>query len=740
MPSPSSPLSSMTSASTPTALTSTSTPTLYTPSSPTVVPRSAIRRNHSMSAVQTSASPVSHSPPERQRTRVSGRISMDNYDRARFFRSSVSDTPLDSPVSSSLSYSPPSSFGRKSRHKKSSSSPSIMSSPPLAPAPSPSWFVFPRTPTLAPSNAPEKEAEADVEPIGLTVEDETMSESSQAQGPIPTARSFFGSTFSVGTTPAATPPASPALRAAPTKKSTSSENPSPPPSPSLLARSKAYIPSIPRPSPLMPFRAAQKVVSSVTSVGTGLLPSKEQLGSIPVAGRILRHPVMDSTLTYIASKTTRRGSNDQGGGKAIAPEDVHYRKLNRKLVDQSMTLSALALEKEEQSKYVDDEAGDDAFELYLAAISTLMHALPIETCDPLRREALEAQLTNFLDDHQLWSLDKDEDPTEKNLRRLRRRRHRHHRDHASSLIDHYAPAIDSAGRYTQSSTGHSGPDQASALPSSLPDSTRHHRHRHSQRRQRGGSGGHSNDTSGSSLGDTIINTAVESAIRLKQSPIPDVVRTCFRASRAILNKVDEKFHLQEKAWQISKQSIEKAMELDEQYAIHEVVSETFFATITGLVKAGIAYKETPSYATVRATITPPIQNPSLLTAPPSRRNHPQERPIRSGVGSILPSILRGRRHSIIAEEDEEEDIVNSAQQSRASIENLREGESDGYDTDESSCFSSENQSMSSAASSMSEELQENGTIEMGQYANQVRQRIDLLIALKSASGLFFGNS
>lgn len=60
----------------------------------------------------------------------------------------------------------------------------------------------------------------------------------------------------------------------------------------------------------------------------------------------------------------------------MSPEDVHYRKLNRRLVDQSITLAALALEKEELSKTIDDEAGDDAFELYLAAIATLMHALP----------------------------------------------------------------------------------------------------------------------------------------------------------------------------------------------------------------------------------------------------------------------------------------------------------------------------------------------------------------------------
>jgi hypothetical protein len=82
---------------------------------------------------------------------------------------------------------------------------------------------------------------------------------------------------------------------------------------------------------------------------------------------------MDSTLTYIASKTTGgKGSTS----KAVTPEDVHYRKLNKELMEQSMTLVALTMEREERSKTIEDEAGDDAFELYLAAIETLVHALP----------------------------------------------------------------------------------------------------------------------------------------------------------------------------------------------------------------------------------------------------------------------------------------------------------------------------------------------------------------------------
>ncbi|KAF9997652.1 hypothetical protein BGZ65_006756 [Modicella reniformis] len=391
----------------------------------------------------------------------------------------------------------------------------------------------------------------------------------------------------------------------------------------------------------MPFRAAKKVVTSVTSVGTGLLPSKEQLGSIPVAGRILKHPVMDSTLTYIASKTTHRGKRTGIASKVILPEDVHYRKINKKLVDESITLASLAIEKEEQSKTMDDEAGDDAFELYLAAIATLMHALPIETCDPLRREAFESQLRNFLKDNQLDTV--EEGPDLKQLRRHRRRRHREHHHYATTLI--YEHSVETANM--------------SGRGSRHPQDTQQHRGQHETtarriRWRRGRKYGDGSDRDSPTLSETIISTAVQSAIRLKQSPIPDVIKTCLHASRVIISKIDEKFHLQEKAWQLSKQSIEKVIELDEQYAIHEVMTETLFATVTGLVKAGIAYMETPGYSDVK-TLTNQEQNPDLNQGAPApvlegSHNH---QTILEKKASLSGTSSRRRRYSTIAEEGEE---------------------------------------------------------------------------------------
>ncbi|KAG9070088.1 hypothetical protein KI688_009419 [Linnemannia hyalina] len=548
---------------------------------------------------------------------------------------------------------------------------------------------------------------------------------------------------------------------------------------------------------MTPFRAARKVVTSVTSVGTGLLPSKEQLGSIPVAGRILKHPVMDSTLTYIASKTTHRGGKE-AESKLISPEDAPYLKLNRKLIDQSITLAGLAIEKEDISKTMDDEAADDAFELYLAAIATLMHSLPIETCDPLRREAFQSQLRSFLDEHQFDvvtttpsagtvpaattatknSPDAADAADAKQRRRLRRRRHREYREQARSLIHQYstAPPATSAAAATMivnpiSSRRSSAPSslptpqsiplvaqQASSASSTSPSSHRRKRRHH---RRRDDNQHHSNDAP--TLGDTIISTAVESAIRLKQSPIPDVLKTCFRASRVLFSKVDEKFHLQEKAWQLSKQSIEKAIELDEQYAIHEVVTETFFATVTGLVKAGIAYKETPSYESLRTTASSaPLIEPKstqgsalLMALPPSSVASGSNLPRSQNPQAILPKksapllSFPWRRYSVIEEEKEESRSDGEDQNDDDEEDEEEDGAGEGYSSEDSSssCFTTsedgeDGDQVGESDSDSSYPPRRRGSLRRHSsavpYTDQVRQRLDMLIALRGVASYIVG--
>jgi hypothetical protein len=326
-----------------------------------------------------------------------------------------------------------------------------------------------------------------------------------------------------------------------------------------------------------------------------------------------------------------------------------------------------------------------------------------------------------------------------------------------------------------------------------------------------------NNNNGSGLGDTIISTAVHSAIRLKQSPIPDVVKSCLRTSKTIFNKVDERFHLQDKAWELSKNSLEKAIELDEQYAIHEVVTETVFATLTGLVKAGIAYKESPSYATVRAAAAdngkiaaaPPVQvlesSPSFSS---SRSQHPQgaqpssskrtkskdvkkaaalkekekekEKAAAAATRSSITSRWTRRPQSVVVESEassDSEDTGDSDSESDSDSEaeqqqtkktfNNKFASSSFASSSSSSAFSSASSSCSSTAGSGTESGSDsdNETVELNHetlrpsatrrgyghgpdtsklpppppYSEQVREKIDMFMALKGAASLLVGS-
>jgi hypothetical protein len=106
---------------------------------------------------------------------------------------------------------------------------------------------------------------------------------------------------------------------------------------------------------------------------------------------------MDSALNYVANKASERGISLAAltGGidprYAIMPEDIPYRHINKSLVQQAMTLAALAVQKEESSKSMDDDSADDAFELYLAALTTLLNALPGKSPPFLHNAAAPSQ-------------------------------------------------------------------------------------------------------------------------------------------------------------------------------------------------------------------------------------------------------------------------------------------------------------------------------------------------------------
>jgi hypothetical protein len=66
-----------------------------------------------------------------------------------------------------------------------------------------------------------------------------------------------------------------------------------------------------------------------------------------------------------------------------------------------------------------------------------------------------------------------------------------------------------------------------------------------------------------------------------------------------IKTIDEAYGLQEKAWEISRTGINLALEIDQQYNVHEKVGNALFTGIAAAMKAGIAYKDSPGYQEVR---------------------------------------------------------------------------------------------------------------------------------------------
>lgn len=282
-------------------------------------------------------------------------------------------------------------------------------------------------------------------------------------------------------------------------------------------------------------------------------------------------------------------------------------------------------------------------------------------------------------------------------------------------------------------------------------------------------GAHPNNAN-AGLGDTIVSTAVHSAIRLKQSPIPDVVKSCLRTSKTIFHKVDERFHLQDKAWELSKHSIEKAIELDEQYAIHEVVTDTVFATITGLVKAGIAYKESPSYTEMRANKVASLEEhkqAAITGAAAARSQNPQEvqqtktkevkeTKVKAPEVVPAPAQRRGWRSSSSASSTPVSADKTKKKLAAPVDSDDSDSDMDSEDSDEETVLPSSSSRANSDADDATlseEELDEvielnHRTLRLGKgndtrkgsfgqsaAAEQVREKIDMFMALKGAASL-----
>ncbi|CAO3641269.1 unnamed protein product [Cunninghamella echinulata] len=94
----------------------------------------------------------------------------------------------------------------------------------------------------------------------------------------------------------------------------------------------------------------------------------------------------------------------------------------------------------------------------------------------------------------------------------------------------------------------------------------------------------------------IIQATVTLAILVKQSPIPGLLAFCLSYFMHLLLWVDACYGIREKAQDFGIASIKLLIEADEQYRLHEFISEFIFMIIAATLKAVVAYKETPRYS------------------------------------------------------------------------------------------------------------------------------------------------
>jgi hypothetical protein len=59
--------------------------------------------------------------------------------------------------------------------------------------------------------------------------------------------------------------------------------------------------------------------------------------------------------------------------------------------------------------------------------------------------------------------------------------------------------------------------------------------------------------------------------------------------------MDEKHQIRKRTWDLAATSIAKAVEIDRQFEIHQMLTGAVYTGFTAFVKAGMAYAETPGH-------------------------------------------------------------------------------------------------------------------------------------------------
>ncbi|CAO3674363.1 unnamed protein product [Rhizopus stolonifer] len=95
------------------------------------------------------------------------------------------------------------------------------------------------------------------------------------------------------------------------------------------------------------------------------------------------------------------------------------------------------------------------------------------------------------------------------------------------------------------------------------------------------------------LGQSIANWSVVLAVFIKQSPLPDFFAFLFGCLLQLGLWLDSRYGISKKIQQLGIQMVKLGLEIDQQYRLHEFISEGLCMIITAGVKAAVAFKETP---------------------------------------------------------------------------------------------------------------------------------------------------
>ncbi|KAI7897249.1 uncharacterized protein EV154DRAFT_489446 [Mucor mucedo] len=95
-------------------------------------------------------------------------------------------------------------------------------------------------------------------------------------------------------------------------------------------------------------------------------------------------------------------------------------------------------------------------------------------------------------------------------------------------------------------------------------------------------------------GQSLVETAVTVAILIKKSPLPDLVWFIFGYIAQVLMWINAHYHFIERLQEWSIQSIKYVLEAEEKYRLHEFVSEGIYMMVAAVLKATVAFKETPA--------------------------------------------------------------------------------------------------------------------------------------------------